>query len=90
MVIFRGEVERRRGLEYAPLIKTMCPHCTATVSFYTQLRYNRCTYCQREVPFPSRMAKEQKKRIEYHVHIGTEGEYSKQAHVHFMYLREGD
>ena len=73
---------------WSPQISVDCPYCHREVSFYTQLANNKCKYCWEEMPFPSRMAKDLEKRVEYHVE--TEAEDEPEDNVHFMYMREGD
>ena len=85
MWVFRAIIDTdSRGNNWSPQIKTFCPHCTATIAFYSKLLDNRCRLCNKEMPFDSRMAKEQQKRVEYHVKTETEGEGDAHINVHFM------
>jgi hypothetical protein len=52
---------------WSPILTTECPHCTAELSFYTQLRDNRCKYCFQVLPYPSSMVKSVTQRVKYHV-----------------------
>ena len=57
---------------WSPQIAVDCPYCKKQNRFYTQLANNKCKYCWEEMPFPSRMAKEVEKRVEYHVDTKAE------------------
>lgn len=56
-----------RGQEWSPQTTMICPFCEEENSCYCQLRDNKCKYCEKEMPFPTAMFKEQDKRIEYHL-----------------------
>ena len=89
MWVFRAAIDTlERGVSMSPQIKTFCPHCTATIAFYSKLHDNRCRLCNKEMPFDSRMAKDQQKRVEYHVETETEGKTDGNINVHFLPLRE--
>jgi hypothetical protein len=75
---------------YQEPIKTVCPHCTGVISFYTTLNYNQCKLCQKVLPFPIRMAKDASLRVAYHVQAEADCDSCKQTNVRNMYMRGGD
>jgi len=75
MYIFRAIRELDyKGNEWSPKVSITCPHCTAKLSYYTQLLNNICVYCFKGMPFPSGMVKSDKLRVEFHVNSKTEGQ----------------
>lgn len=56
-----------RGQEWSPQTTVICPYCFVENLFYCQLRDNKCKNCGQQMPFPSAMAKEQDKRVAYHL-----------------------
>jgi len=78
------------GKEWSPQVTTICPHCTATMSFYTQLLNNQCKTCFKLLPFPSGMAKSEALRVKYHVESEAGGKINEQTDAHPMLMREGD
>ena len=75
MWVFRSTIDiDRRGQSWSPQIKMFCPYCTAGITFYSYLVNNRCKCCNKLMPFDTRMAKDQQKRVEYHVESNTDEE----------------
>jgi len=68
MRVFSARIEG----SWAPPIKVQCPSCNRNITFYTNLNGNKCKFCWEVLPFPARMAKDIKLRVEYHVQTEAE------------------
>jgi hypothetical protein len=57
------------GTKWSPETIMFCPLCHEKNTFYVQMRDNKCGSCRQRLPFPTAMAKDVKKRVEYHLGI---------------------
>jgi len=68
------------------MIYTFCPRCKARLEFFSRIPHNECRNCLKPLSFDSGMAKDQQKRVEYHVCSETDIN-TRQPDVNFMFVR---